>query len=83
MRGQFDPKPPTVNTDGVEVEHPPFLSQAKVSLLLVQFYWAGGHFRNEAANVSVTYSVECDVMTSGRSRISWIGRQHIILPKSV
>ena len=41
MRGQFDPKPPTVNTDGVEVEHPPFLSQAKVSLCRLSFIGLG------------------------------------------
>nr|KAG5709515.1 hypothetical protein BaRGS_023197 [Batillaria attramentaria] len=29
VRGTFDPAPPKVNTEGMEVEHPPFLSQAK------------------------------------------------------
>lgn len=29
VRGQFDNKPPKVNTEGIEVEHPPFGSQAK------------------------------------------------------
>ena len=33
MKGQFDPKAPIVNTDGIEVEHPPFLSQAKVGFM--------------------------------------------------
>ena len=30
IKGIFDPEPPKVNTEGVEVEHPPFMSQAKV-----------------------------------------------------
>ena len=30
IRGQFDPSPPKVNTEGIEVEHPPFGTQAKV-----------------------------------------------------
>ena len=30
IKGMFDPEPPKVNTEGVEVEHPPFMSQAKV-----------------------------------------------------
>ena len=30
IKGQFDPKPPKVNTEGIEVEHPPFGAQAKV-----------------------------------------------------
>ncbi|KAK7112355.1 sperm-tail PG-rich repeat-containing protein 2-like [Littorina saxatilis] len=29
IRGQFDPQPPKINTEGMEVEHPPFGSQAK------------------------------------------------------
>lgn len=29
IKGIFDPKPPKVNTEGIEVEHPPFMSQAK------------------------------------------------------
>lgn len=29
IKGIFDPEPPKVNTEGVEVEHPPFMSQAK------------------------------------------------------
>ncbi|KAL8580946.1 hypothetical protein ACOMHN_017513 [Nucella lapillus] len=29
IRGQFDPQPPKINMEGMEVEHPPFLSQAK------------------------------------------------------
>lgn len=29
IRGQFEVKPAKVNTEGIEVEHPPFLSQAK------------------------------------------------------
>lgn len=29
IRGTFDPDPPKINTEGMEVEHPPFLSQAK------------------------------------------------------
>ena len=33
VHGQFDPKPNKVNTEGIEVEHPPFLSQAKVRIL--------------------------------------------------
>ena len=31
IRGQFDGVPPKVNTEGIEVEHPPFMSQSKVS----------------------------------------------------
>lgn len=31
VKGTFDPEPPKVNTEGIEVEHPPFMSQAKVS----------------------------------------------------
>lgn len=30
VKGVFDPEPPKVNTEGVEVEHPPFMSQSKV-----------------------------------------------------
>ena len=30
IKGIFEPEPPKVNTEGVEVEHPPFMSQAKV-----------------------------------------------------
>ena len=30
VKGQFDNRPPKVNTEGIEVEHPPFMSQAKV-----------------------------------------------------
>lgn len=30
VKGIFDPQPPKVNTEGIEVEHPPFMSQAKV-----------------------------------------------------
>ncbi|XP_041485229.1 sperm-tail PG-rich repeat-containing protein 2-like [Lytechinus variegatus] len=29
INSQFDKRPPAVNTEGLEVEHPPFLSQAK------------------------------------------------------
>ncbi|CAH1795521.1 unnamed protein product [Owenia fusiformis] len=29
VKGVFDPSPPKVNTEGIEVEHPPFLSQSK------------------------------------------------------
>lgn len=29
IRGQFDPQPPKINTEGMEVERPPFLSQSK------------------------------------------------------
>ncbi|KAK6187746.1 hypothetical protein SNE40_005703 [Patella caerulea] len=29
IKGQFDPLPAKVNTEGIEVEHPPFLSQSK------------------------------------------------------
>lgn len=29
IRGTFDPHPAKINTEGMEVEHPPFLSQAK------------------------------------------------------
>lgn len=29
VKGVFDPEPPKVNTEGVEVEHPPFMSQSK------------------------------------------------------
>lgn len=29
IKGTFDPEPPKVNTEGIEVEHPPFMSQAK------------------------------------------------------
>ncbi|KAK2190263.1 hypothetical protein NP493_85g06019 [Ridgeia piscesae] len=29
IRGQFDSRAPVVNTEGIEVEHPPFMSQAK------------------------------------------------------
>ncbi|KAL4240507.1 Sperm-tail PG-rich repeat-containing protein 2 [Mactra antiquata] len=29
VKGLFDPEPPKVNTEGIEVEHPPFMSQAK------------------------------------------------------
>lgn len=32
VRGVFDAEAPKVNTEGIEVEHPPFGSQAKVSL---------------------------------------------------
>ncbi|XP_048761282.2 sperm-tail PG-rich repeat-containing protein 2-like [Ostrea edulis] len=28
-KGGFDPEPPKVNTEGIEVEHPPFMSQSK------------------------------------------------------
>lgn len=28
-KGLFDPEPPKLNTEGIEVEHPPFMSQAK------------------------------------------------------
>lgn len=28
-KGTFDPQPPKINPEGVEVEHPPFMSQAK------------------------------------------------------
>lgn len=30
VKGVFDPEPPKVNTEGIEVEHPPFMSQSKV-----------------------------------------------------
>ena len=30
IKGTFDQSPPKVNTEGIEVEHPPFLAQAKV-----------------------------------------------------
>jgi len=30
----FDPDPPKVNTEGIEVEHPPFMSQSKVRISL-------------------------------------------------
>ena len=33
VKGNFDPEPPKVNTDGIEVEHPPFMSQAKVNII--------------------------------------------------
>ncbi|KAK3090851.1 hypothetical protein FSP39_015224 [Pinctada imbricata] len=29
VKGNFDPEPPKVNTEGIEVEHPPFMSQSK------------------------------------------------------
>ncbi|KAJ8318878.1 hypothetical protein KUTeg_003969 [Tegillarca granosa] len=29
VKGGFDPDPPKVNTEGIEVEHPPFMSQSK------------------------------------------------------
>lgn len=29
VKGGFDPEPPKVNTEGIEVEHPPFMSQSK------------------------------------------------------
>lgn len=29
VKGVFDPEPPKVNTEGIEVEHPPFMSQSK------------------------------------------------------
>lgn len=29
VKGVFDPDPPKVNTEGIEVEHPPFMSQSK------------------------------------------------------
>lgn len=32
VKGGFDPDPPKVNTEGIEVEHPPFMSQSKVRL---------------------------------------------------
>ena len=35
--GTFDPKPTKVNTEGIEVEHPPFGSQAKVRFIPVLF----------------------------------------------
>ena len=35
IRGQFDPSPPKVNTEGIEVEHPPFGTQAKVRLCVL------------------------------------------------
>ena len=37
IKGIFEPEPPKVNTEGVEVEHPPFMSQAKVQLLILQY----------------------------------------------
>ena len=32
IRGTFDKSTPKINTEGIEVEHPPFLSQAKVRI---------------------------------------------------
>ena len=34
VKGVFDPDPPKVNTEGIEVEHPPFMSQSKVRISL-------------------------------------------------
>ena len=38
IRGQFDSRAPVVNTEGIEVEHPPFMSQAKVSFVLLEYF---------------------------------------------
>lgn len=46
MRGQFDPKPAVV-TDRVEGEHPPFLTQAQVGVVVLGLAAESG-----AANVS-------------------------------
>ena len=35
VKGLFDPRPPKVNTEGIEVEHPPFMSQSKVMACLL------------------------------------------------
>jgi len=39
VKGAFDPDPPKVNTEGIEVEHPPFMSQSKVRISLGLGLW--------------------------------------------
>lgn len=46
IKGQFDSKPPKVNTEGIEVEHPPFLSQSKRFMALKSVNPAPGAYND-------------------------------------
>lgn len=46
IKGTFDPQPPKVNTEGIEVEHPPFMSQAKRFIPLKTLQPAPGSYND-------------------------------------
>lgn len=54
IKGIFDPEPPKVNTEGVEVEHPPFMSQAKRFVPLKTLNPAPGSYNDPRNALEVT-----------------------------
>lgn len=57
IKGMFDPEPPKVNTEGVEVEHPPFMSQAKRFIPLKTATPAPGAYNDPRNALEVTKRV--------------------------